>query len=720
MRRGCLQGLGLFLASFVVAVHVMLGANNLSIGNLAWNSVQGVGTEQQQLRLLEGTGSAVSTEVAPPPPLPSVDAAVVAATRVGAAPSPPPSESAPQSLPPPQAGAPPPPPPPSPPPPEGAPPPPLPLNPWLTRQVCHELADGWSELCVYEGPVCMETRMWSVRVGVQTGASYGKHMRDNSNDARHGKTKHKTMSRPMSLPNPPLGDWAAGARVGPLDPMRAGRLWGPELGLAMGELSWEEIAAATAPADAARLGPDWAAFAKEARTPDELDTFHEEIKARTSEYDVGERVVSSNVRRLVRRVTWLIPSPPPPPPLHPSTQLGQQQLGTTWLLQMGHNWLPHPYHFATSAFGLWAAQRLNASERLWNFGRSLPGRNLVVRAGGPALPSVDAVLYLGVYGMNGGGKSPATSLADTIPWVRQMLSLLTQPRTRHVFNGNVRTDPDLAVSLPPPSSNPNGELDSHWLCTPRSATASINSRIFASRGDASAFRLLAYAVANVSTPAVPEHPPRRIGVLQRDTRGFFNKSSMDALLEGTGLPWSYLNPGGLDWAGQVREFASVGILIAVHGAALTNIAFMPAHSVIIEIFPPYYRPRMYGELAGLAELIYYPLVTRKPRWRTKDLPKTREAGLTAWEMFEDDVTAAQCESDTSHPSHLDAAWAPGISCGKGKNAFADVDYDLMRLLLDQAMDDIGCRDSFCAAALGGPYVNMRAARASGGGSTPGG
>ena len=116
---------------------------------------------------------------------------------------------------------------------------------------------------------------------------------------------------------------------------------------------------------------------------------------------------------------------------------------------------------------------------------------------------------------------------------------------------------------------------------------------------------------------------------------------------------------------------------------------------------------MYSEIAQLAGLIYYPLVTRRPRRRVADLGAA--AGPTGWHATEEPAFVAKCESNASHPSHLDAAWVSGIPCGTGKDMYADVDYAHLSFMLQQALDDVGCRDSYCAEKIGGPYVYMKTA-----------
>jgi hypothetical protein len=49
----------------------------------------------------------------------------------------------------------------------------------------------------------------------------------------------------------------------------------------------------------------------------------------------------------------------------------------------------------------------------------------------------------------------------------------------------------------------------------------------------------------------------------------------------------------LDFAGQVHAMSSVKLLVAPHGAGLTNIAFMQPGSALIEVFPVHWHPSFY-------------------------------------------------------------------------------------------------------------------------------
>ena len=576
-------------------------------------------------------------------------------------------------------------------------------NPWLTSQACHELADGMSELCTYEGPICFDAENYNFYLSVPTASRYGRDLRSGGSvDPRTMRPKLALVGgkqRDYSLPNLPEAAytdptaWAAGgAAFGTLDPTRDGRMWGAENSISLRELSWELIASSTTPQDAGRLGPTWIAAATAARPASELPA------ATFTDFELGgENVGSGPALASLSRVTWLLPE------RHGAGPTAHQH-GATWIVDLGHGGLNHIFHFAAPAFALWAGKRLNATEKPYR--PALPGRRLSMHYGSAVLPGIDAVLLAGKYNRNGVGAEAVTGIEspNIISWTRETLRLLTQRHTRVLFNGNLRTDADLRVEPPSAASAASQQTAPHLVCVPRAVIGTGNPRIFASAGDAFSYRLLAYAAANVTTEAVPEHPPRRIGVLQRSTRGLYNTSALEALVRSTGLDWGYVRTDG-SWADQVRAFAGVGVLIAVHGAALMNTMFMPHGAVVIEIFPPFYRPSMYGELARVSGLTYYGVTTPRPR-NPADLPDTHETRSTGWAFASTPEYIAKCDSDTAHPSSLDAAWFGG-PCGAGKDMFADVSYDALAVIVRQALDDIGCRDSICSRRVGGPYDDMR-------------
>ena len=99
--------------------------------------------------------------------------------------------------------------------------------------------------------------------------------------------------------------------------------------------------------------------------------------------------------------------------------------------------------------------------------------------------------------------------------------------------------------------------------------------------------MVAYQYAGVSSPTKDEWPPRRITIITRiGTRNVVNIDEGVALIRSYGLEVNWITEMGLlTFQEQVAAMADTGILLAVHGAGLANVMFMPAHSVVIEVRP---------------------------------------------------------------------------------------------------------------------------------------
>jgi capsular polysaccharide biosynthesis protein len=70
---------------------------------------------------------------------------------------------------------------------------------------------------------------------------------------------------------------------------------------------------------------------------------------------------------------------------------------------------------------------------------------------------------------------------------------------------------------------------------------------------------------------------------------------------------------GLTFAQQAELFAQAELVVASHGAALTNLIFAPEGSTIIELFPPGVRDASYFTAATHSKLAYYYLMSRVTR-----------------------------------------------------------------------------------------------------------
>ena len=92
-----------------------------------------------------------------------------------------------------------------------------------------------------------------------------------------------------------------------------------------------------------------------------------------------------------------------------------------------------------------------------------------------------------------------------------------------------------------------------------------------------------------------------IALLER--RGSRNIVNIDevkaALLAHFGVPVRLLSFEGLSFGEQVRALHDVRLLVAPHGAGLTNLVFLPPGAALVEIFPIHWRPGLYFD--SLAE-----------------------------------------------------------------------------------------------------------------------
>jgi hypothetical protein len=73
---------------------------------------------------------------------------------------------------------------------------------------------------------------------------------------------------------------------------------------------------------------------------------------------------------------------------------------------------------------------------------------------------------------------------------------------------------------------------------------------------------------------------------------------------------------------QAKAMRDADVVIAIHGAGLTNIAFMSPCSIVIEVFPElYYWPTFYGSLANQTGLLYYFYQATSSQTRRKPNPR---------------------------------------------------------------------------------------------------
>ena len=68
------------------------------------------------------------------------------------------------------------------------------------------------------------------------------------------------------------------------------------------------------------------------------------------------------------------------------------------------------------------------------------------------------------------------------------------------------------------------------------------------------------------------------------SRSILNIDEVVAVIRETGVEFNWIQEmGTLSFQQQVDAMANTGVLLAIHGAGLANVMFMPAHSVVVEV-----------------------------------------------------------------------------------------------------------------------------------------
>lgn len=113
-------------------------------------------------------------------------------------------------------------------------------------------------------------------------------------------------------------------------------------------------------------------------------------------------------------------------------------------------------------------------------------------------------------------------------------------------------------------------------------------------------------------------PGRRLFLSRRaTTRMARNESQARRLLEGLG--WEAVDPAELDLGAQIRLFGEAEMVAGVHGAAFTNLLWMPAGGAVLEIMPSRRRNGCYAGIALMAGLRHETLVQPSDRSGAMDI-----------------------------------------------------------------------------------------------------
>jgi len=215
----------------------------------------------------------------------------------------------------------------------------------------------------------------------------------------------------------------------------------------------------------------------------------------------------------------------------------------------------------------------------------------------------------------------------------------------------------------------------HLLCTPVGGITSAKHRLFTGRADAGMFKTYVYKELGLNVKGIRPHPnyaPRKIVLLKSSHSGgesdvelasqtIHNFEQVLESVRRVGVPYEVLESvEGMSFASTVQLFASTGILVAPHGDALAMSAFMPAHSVIVELFPFGVKRNTFRQLANYLDIHYLPLYSSKrvpPEELDKATPAFGVYSKPYWEQCEsrnitgyDSAVVPQCVSaNLAHP-----------------------------------------------------------------------
>jgi len=101
-----------------------------------------------------------------------------------------------------------------------------------------------------------------------------------------------------------------------------------------------------------------------------------------------------------------------------------------------------------------------------------------------------------------------------------------------------------------------------------------------------------------------------------------------------------VNCGNLSVLEQARIFASAGMIVGAHGAALTNLVFCRPGTKVIELFSPRYVNPCYRDLCVSAGLIHAAVIGDGTDWVLSTSHDEPSAPITAsWQMLEEALEA---------------------------------------------------------------------------------
>jgi capsular polysaccharide biosynthesis protein len=162
-------------------------------------------------------------------------------------------------------------------------------------------------------------------------------------------------------------------------------------------------------------------------------------------------------------------------------------------------------------------------------------------------------------------------------------------------------------------------------------------------GDSAYHPCVAEFFRSISTNVPPssERMPRRIYLDRRGSpmRKLVNENALVAALERMGFV--AVDPGLMSIPDQIRLFRGAEVIVAPHGASLTNLGFCRPGCVVVELLMDAYVNWCFRHLAALMHLNYDCVIGRAQRpWPELDL----NVHTTPWQISVNHVVAAIAQS----------------------------------------------------------------------------
>jgi len=114
-------------------------------------------------------------------------------------------------------------------------------------------------------------------------------------------------------------------------------------------------------------------------------------------------------------------------------------------------------------------------------------------------------------------------------------------------------------------------------------------------------------------PVAPSPGSRRVYISRKAARYRRVRNEPDVMATLGRYEFEVLAFEALDFRSQVAAMADVGIVVAPHGAGLTNILWCPRGSVVLELFSPNYAKGCYWQMASHLGIDYWYLLGEGPR-----------------------------------------------------------------------------------------------------------